>query len=226
MPEIIPAIIQHFVWIIAKPSLKYFCRLKIVGRDNLNQITRNAIFASNHSSELDPIIIAASLPFFSRHLPIFFTSREKTFYKNMGWKKFIYGGILFKMCGAYQVHVGLKDYEQALQTHIDLLHKGKSLLIFPHGKRVLGGEIVRAKGGVSFLANTTELPIVPMLIQGAENITPANFLFKRKQITVVIGKPISAKDIFKNGGSIVVGEVRNDYKDAANKLMTLINHLA
>src|SRR5712692_8791791 len=103
--EIIPSILQRLIWIPIRLLLAVFCSLEIKGIENIKDIKSNVIIASNHSSELDSVIIAASLPFFSRHLPLFFTSREKEFYKDMGWEKIIYGGTFFKMWGTHRAYV-------------------------------------------------------------------------------------------------------------------------
>jgi 1-acyl-sn-glycerol-3-phosphate acyltransferase len=224
--EIIPSILQRLIWIPMRLLLTVFCSLEIEGIENIKKIKSNMIIASNHSSELDPLIIAASLPFFSRHFPLFFISREKEFYKNIGWKKIIYGGTFFKIWGAHQAYVGLKDYEQALRYHIKIIKSGKTVSIFPSGKRVLEGETVKARGGVSFLAKATKLPIMPILIQGAERISARDFFSAKRKIRVVFGKPIYAKDIFKNPESIVINDVQNDFEVASNVVMKKIAQLA
>lgn len=199
--EIIPSILQRIVWMPIRLLFTVFCSLEIKGMENLKRVQSNVILASNHISELDPIIIASSLPFFSRHLPLFFTSREKEFYKNKGWKKYIYGGIFFKMWGAYPAYPGLNDYSQALRHHLEIMQDGNTVSIFPSGKRVFRGEAIEAKGGASFLTQATRLPIIPVLIQGAEHISMGEFFLRKRKIKIVFGKPLYAKDIFKNPGS-------------------------
>ena len=223
--EIMPSILQHFIWLPTRFLLTIFCSLEIKNIENIENIQSNVILASNHISELDPVIIAGSLPFFSKHLPLFFTSREKEFYKNMGWKKTIYGGKFFKMWGSYQVYVGLENYEQALRHHLKIINGGKTISIFPSGKRVLQGEPLTAKGGVSFLAQNTQLPIIPVLIQGAENISAKDFFSRKRKIRVIFGQPIYAKDIFKNPESIIMNDQQNDYETASAIVMEKIMQL-
>jgi len=226
MYEIIPSVLQRIIWVPIRILLTVFCSLEIKGIENLKGIRSNVIIASNHASELDPVIIAGCLPFFSRHLPLFFTSREKEFYKNMGWKKIIYGGTFFKMWGAHQAYVGLKNYEQALRNQLKIIQGGKTVSIFPSGKRVLKGETIKAKGGVSYLARATQLPIMPILIQGAGRITTREFFLRKRKITVIFGEPIYAKDIFKNSEPIIMNDIRNDYETASDVVMEKIAQLA
>lgn len=224
--EIMPSILQRFIWIPTRLLFTIFCSLEIKGIENIESTQGNVILASNHISELDPVIIASSLPFFSRHLPLFFTSREKEFYKNKGWKKIIYGGIFFKMWGAHQAYVGLNDYEQALRHHLKIMRGGKTVSIFPSGKRVLKGETMQVKGGVSFLAQATQLPIIPILIQGAEHISIQDFFSGKRKIKITFGKPIYAKDIFKNPESITMNNLQNDYETASAIVMEKILQLS
>lgn len=224
--EIMPAIFQRFIWVPLRVSMSIFCSLKVEGVEHVKNIRGNMIIASNHSSELDPLLIVACLPFFSRHLPLFFTSREKDFYASMGWKRIIYGGTFFRMMGAYQAYVGLKNYELALRHHLKFINEGKNICIFPSGKRNLRGEKPTAKGGVGFLARETQLPIMPILIQGLENLTLADFFSGKRKVTVTFGKPLYAKDIFQNAAKVVIDTGRNDYEKAAAVLMEKIAQLA
>ena len=218
----IPFISQRLTWLPTRLLFNFFGSMEIKGLENLDELKTNFIIASNHTSETDPILIVASLPFFSRHLPIFFVSREKSFYSHMGWRKFIYGGLLFKMWGAFQAHVGLKNYHLSLSDHIQILKSGKNILIFPVGTRNLQGLPRKATGGVSFLARETNLPIIPTLIQGVENLSLKNFFTFKKNIRVTFGRPLYTADIFKDPNNIILNEQQNDYELASQVIMEKI----
>ncbi|MGH2506933.1 MAG: lysophospholipid acyltransferase family protein, partial [Ktedonobacteraceae bacterium] len=156
----------------------------------------------------------------------FFASREKEFYKNLGWQRIMYGGVFFKMWGAFQVYVGLKNYEEALRHHLQVIQDGKDVCIFPSGKRILRGEPLKAKGGVSFLARETQLPIMPVLIRGAEPITLRNFFTRTQKLSVTFGKPIFVQEIFTDMGRVIVDDQKNDYEIASATLMERIMQLA
>jgi 1-acyl-sn-glycerol-3-phosphate acyltransferase len=205
--------------------MNIFCSLKIRGIENIEGLKGNVIIASNHTCELDPLLIVACLPFFSHHLPLYFVSREKIFYQKK-WRSFMYGGTFFRMMGAYQAYVGLKNYEQALRHHLDAIQKGNNVCIFPMGKIYLLNEPAKAKGGVSFLAQKTQLPIIPVLIQGIEQLTFADFLTGKRKLTVTFGSPLYTKDIFQNTHSAVINDNRNKYEEAAAVLMEKIAQLA
>src|SRR3989344_3817444 len=86
-----PWILQHSIWPIVRPLFLLFIHLDIRGAEHLTALdpkSRGVIFAVSHSSELDSILVPAALPFLSPFLPMFYTSREWTFYKTSGWRRY------------------------------------------------------------------------------------------------------------------------------------------
>lgn len=191
-----PSLFQHFAWTWLRPFLVVFCRLKIKGKSNLKGLPDNVILASNHTNEFDPLFIVASLSFFSPLLPIAYVSRSKDFYANLP-RGFMYGGKFFELMGAYPVYPGLGDYDKSLQHHIDAINHGRSVGIFPVGRRHTMNEIGKARGGASYLAYTTGLPILPMRIDGVgRDMKWQDYLTFKRRMTITYGKPLYAKDIF------------------------------
>lgn len=190
-----PSFLQHFAWTWMRPFMVIFCRVKIKGRENLKGVKSNVIIASNHSNEFDPIFIVASLSFFSRILPISYVSRSKDFYAQMP-RGSLYGGKFFEMMGAYPVYPGLKNYERSLQHQLEAIKRGLSVGIFPIGRRHGMAEISQARGGVSYLAHKTGLPIIPMRIDGVAKLKLSDCLTFKVRMTITFGKPLYAKDIF------------------------------
>ena len=224
MYKTITLTLQRLAWLPTRLGFKFFCHLETIGIQNVSE--KKAIFASNHISELDPILIAACLPFLSSHLPLFYTSREKGFYKDKKrLKKILYGGIFFKAWGAYQVYVGLKNYEYALRNHIHILLDNSSVCIFPEGKRSSENEKITAKGGVAYLAHRTNVPIIPVRIHGLKQTSLLDFLLRKRVVKVVFGEPIYIKDLFADVSKITVNEHRNDYVEAAVLIMKKVKAL-
>jgi 1-acyl-sn-glycerol-3-phosphate acyltransferase len=185
-----PFVLQNLIWVPTRLIFKFFLRWEVTGLDNVIKLLPGVIFASNHSSELDPFFVPAALPFLSRHSPVFYTSREKDFYRNSGWRQAFYGGLFFKLWGAYPVTVGLRDFEKSLADHLVILKNGGSLNIFPEGRKTRDGSIGPAKGGVAYLAAITGRPVVPVLISGVFRLTGKEFWFRRRRVVVRFGKPI------------------------------------
>lgn len=222
--KIITSLLQRLVWLPTHLAFKFFCRLEVRGIKNI-KTEKNIIFAVNHTSELDPILIASQLPFLSKHLPLFYTCRENDFYKNKkGLKKIVYGGNFFRAWGAHQVYVGLKNYEQALINHIKILNIGSSVCIFPEGKKNTDNQPIKAKGGVGFLSHKTQLPIIPVFISGAQLTTFRDFFMRKRRIKIIFGEPIYTSDIFKE--QAILNDSQNDYETAASFVMDKIKHLS
>lgn len=188
-------IIQRTAWLPLRVLFSIFFRMECRGVENVENLKTNAIFASNHANELDPLIIVSCLPFFSRHLPLVFVSREKDFYEKLGWRGKIYGGLFFKLMAALQVYTGIDSYEKALKHHTQALKHGRNVCIFPMGKKHLDEDIHQAKGGVSYLAATSGLPIVPVRITGIEYMKDGDFLRRRRKLQVTFGKPVHFKEL-------------------------------
>ena len=136
------------------------------------------IFAANHSSYLDPLILAAST---SR--PLHFITRVKLLeYPVIGW--------ILKRANTIPVKSHGRDLS-AIKDSLRLLAKGKAVGIFPEGTRTKDRKMKRGKFGVGMLAYMAKVPVVPAYIEGAFEALPRRVrTFKRHSVRVYIGKPI------------------------------------
>lgn len=204
-----PFFLQNLVWIPTRIFLNFFGRLEVVGLDNLKNLKGKVIFVSNHSSELDPILLPASLPFFSRFSPIFYTSREKEFYDRHSFLKWLfYREWFFEIWGAYQIFVGKHDYEKSLKKHLEILNNERSLFVFPEGRKTRDGNLLPPHGGAVYLSRASHAPIVPISISGVFNIKLSDFIFRRAKIKIIFDAPIVP--------------LTDDYKTEAQKIMDII----
>lgn len=190
-----PSLLQHFAWVPLKIFCKLFCSYEVKGVHHLEKIEGNIILASNHNSELDPLMLVAALPYFSHILPLAFVSRSKDFYKQSP-RGFLYGGKFFELMGAYPAYSGLNDYDKSLQHHLAALHNGKSVCIFPVGKKHKLDDCKNARGGVSYLALKTGVPIIPAKIDGLGGYKIKDYLFRKTKITISFGEAVYTTDIF------------------------------
>lgn len=211
-----PLILQKLIWVPTRLLLSWCGHISSQGFENLAKIKTNLIFACNHTSEMDVFFIPGILPFFSRFSPIFYTSRENKFYQNSGWRKHFYGGVFFKMLGAYPVKVGLHDYELSTKRHVQILNDGGNLCVFPEGRVTPDGMLQPAKGGVAYLAHKTGLPIVPVYLGGAFKLSPIRFFLGRGRLSISFGEPIHIAG--QEGQSLSV----EDYKTYARMVMEKI----
>jgi len=183
------------MWLPTRLFLKLFARFDVRGLENLPE-NGPLIFAANHASEFDAVLLPAALPCFSSLAPIFYVAKEREFYGRNGFQALFYGGAFFKLWGAYPVREGLKNYKLALSIHTQVLSEGKCVLIFPEGNITPDGTLQPAHGGVAYLAWEAKAPVIPVAIQGTFGLTPRDVFSGRRQITVSFGMSLDANCLF------------------------------
>lgn len=192
---LIPLVLQSIAWPMMRLVFGIFTRFEVKGRENLKDIRNTGvIFASNHSSEWDPILVTGALSWMGRFTPLFYVSLSKEHYNSHGLRGKIYGGLFFEAWGAYPTYKGLRDYEKSLEHHISLLNSKRSLCYFPEGRVTKTGKLGEAKGGVAFLSKHTQTPIVPVGISGVYKISLADFFLRRRKVIIEFGEPIYLKN--------------------------------
>lgn len=225
---LVPFLLQKFIWIPTRLLLNIFGSLHIEGLINLNNSKKPTIFACNHSNEIDPILIPAAIPFWSKFSPVFYVIREKSFYKSNGWVRHLFGGVFIKSWGGYTANVGLHDYQKSLKDHIKIFKEGAIFCIFPEGGITYDGNIQSARGGVAYLASTTNSNVIPVNIDAVYGMSFADFFMRRRKIKISFGNPITTEDLDKLFPIVESGSISNGiniYKDRAEYIMKKIAEL-
>ncbi len=223
-----PSFFEHLVWLPIRTFMYVFGSAKIKGIENVKHLSGNAIVASNHVTELDPLMIVSCLPFFSNLLPLIYVVRDKGFYSSnwQGLRKTFYGGTFFRIIGGYEAYSGLHNYEKALTHHLQAIEKGLSVCIFPVGRMHDADAHKDARGGVAYMAAKTGVPIIPVRIQGVNRQTTlGDYLRRKPKLTVTFGKPIYAKDIFDAPIETINQKSKDACEKAAVKVMQKIAKL-
>jgi len=189
---------QGITWIIARALLALFARLEVQGLENLKDLPRGVIFASNHANDLDPILTRAALPLFSQFSPLFLVARQRQDYEWTGWKAVVYCNPLFRALGAYPAFKGTKNYKKSLRIMVDIGRAGYPIVIFTGGKQLTPTGPVQVRGGTGYLCHATKQPIVPMAIEGTFGFGPRLFL-RRPHSVVRYGKPLHHTELFTHG---------------------------
>ena len=84
-----------------------------------------------------------------------------------------------------------KGGKQALKIALNLLNKGKLVIIYPEGTRTFTGRLQKAKTGVARLALQSKAPVIPIGLVGTFEILPkGKYLPKMKRAEISIGKPM------------------------------------
>lgn len=207
--EYIQIFLQFIIGVAVLTFVKIFFKFKVSGAEaifeKLKEYKKNdkgIIFAPNHISEYDVLIMRYALPLIRLPImPMYYVSMTKDHYQieKFGWRKYFYGGTFFKLLGAYPAYIGMRDYQASLINHVELLENGKAVCIFPEGK--MGMETFKTgdvKGGVGFLAEHTRTDIVPVQIRGLRNIKWYQvFMFKRPTIEVIYKEILLVDDLLK-----------------------------
>ncbi|MES2952970.1 MAG: lysophospholipid acyltransferase family protein [Patescibacteria group bacterium] len=161
--------------------------MRVEGGEKLANIPsgKGVIFAANHASPLDPIVVTAALTPLGRFTPLYYGSRPKGEYSMFPVGKHLYGGALFRAWGAYPVYRKQSNYSLALRHHIWFLKHGRAVCFFPEGGWNADGTKKHARPGIVHLARLGNAVIVPTKIEG---VTERN-------LRVVFGEPFSIDDL-------------------------------
>jgi len=204
-----PKLLQNLIWLFVRVALWFFADFKVFGLENLKKIPAKTgvIFASNHTSVLDPILIPAALPFMSRFLPTYNIIRfGRKPYKNK-FINFLLATLkpFIKMWGAYPaptiIHKSADSYFHSLRFHLKILTDKKSLIVFPMGG-IEKSKKERPGTGIAFLINQiASSRVIPIFISFAPKTKKLDFkkFFLRKyKIKIFFGEQINYRNIFEN----------------------------
>jgi len=150
-----------------------FFPLICVGRETVPD--GGAIICANHTSYLDPILLALAL---TKKHHLFFMAKKELF-------SIPVIGYLMRKIGAFPVNRRINDVS-AIRTAMSVLKDGEKLTVFPEGTRVAENDAVAAKAGAIRLASKRKVPLVPV------HIPRKKILFRRMRITV--GEPYFVDD--------------------------------
>ena len=218
-----PRVLQTLAWAPTRfLLLNFFCHFEVKGKENLKGL-RQAIFAVNHSNELDPIVLTAALSPLGGFAPMFYVGAPTEEFNDdrFGWRRYIYKDWFFKGWGSYPIRPGLKNYEKSLKSHEEILKDGGSLCMFPEGGITKDGLLREGHGGISFLSHKTGVPIVPVAIVGTFTLSPSVFLSGKRRISLRFATPLSQNDLFGN----IEPTTPEHYKSAAKVVMKGISEL-
>jgi cytidylate kinase len=167
-------LIRRFALVVTK----VFWGLRIRKKDTTPYV-ENFIYASNHRSNADPSVIAGTV------------TREMAFVAKRKLFNIPLFGALIRSLNAFPTRRDIFD-RGAMEHSLSELSNGRSLLIFPEGHRVSGKKLGSGKPGIGYLALNSGVAVVPVFLDGTENLKKA--LIRRPRITVIHGRPIRLAD--------------------------------
>ena len=146
-----------------------------------------AILMINHIAFIDPIVVMHVLP--RNIVPL--AKVEVYSYPGIGIFPRIWGVIPIK-----------RDEldRRALQQMFDVLNAGEIVLVAPEGTR--GDKLQIGKEGIAYVGSRTQVPIVPVAIQGTQGFPALRFSepWKGRGAYVRFGRPFRYRPEFKRAG--------------------------
>jgi len=148
------------------------CGVRVHGREHVPPGA--CVIACNHQAYTDPPLIGSLLPGAAA-----FLAKEELFRGPLGW--------LIRKYYAIPVRRGAAD-RRALRTCLEILRRGRPLLIFPEGTRIRGRSLGTPHPGVAWLARRADAPVLPVLVTGGSLLRS---LLRREAQQVRFGEPLA-----------------------------------
>jgi len=154
-------------------------RLRCEGRENIPS-SGAVIFAANHQSYLDPIIIGVG----SWKTRQFISMARSSLFINP-----VFGRVITWL-SAFAVERGTSDMK-AMRHAIDVLKQDHAMLIFPEGTRTDDGKVAPFKSGLTLLVKRSGAMVIPTAVEGAFDAWPRGGKLKpRGRVSIRFGEPI------------------------------------
>jgi long-chain acyl-CoA synthetase len=170
-------LISRIVQMVARDR----CDLKVIGFENLPK-GGAYIISSNHQSYIDPLVLAGVLP-------------SEVFYRlfAVGTSEIFGKGFMRRLAESIRVMVVDPDANlvPAMRAGAFGLRRGWALILYPEGERSIDGTPKIFKKGAAILSIHTQVPIVPVAIEGFYEVWPRNKPFHGfAPLKIEFGKPI------------------------------------
>jgi 1-acyl-sn-glycerol-3-phosphate acyltransferase len=177
---------RRFAWGVVKPPMILLTRRDWSGMEHV-PAEGGVIFAVNHLSEADPLVVAHYV------------------YDAGRWPQFLAKASLFDIVGfgaflravkQIPVHRGTTEAAKSLEAAAAAIRAGDGIIIYPEGTTPKQGDLwpQRGKTGIARLVLDTGAPVIPVVTWGPQQImdprTRKLRVRPRTPVTVVAGPPI------------------------------------
>jgi len=172
-------------------------KVEVSGQENVIK-GGSQVFASNHQSIYDILMLAGYLPVQFRWL----AKKELFRIPFMGWHMSRVGYIKIDRSNMRQAALSFRKAAEKIRS-------GVSVVIFPEGTRSQDGKLQPFKPGLFSLALYSGVPIIPISISGSKDIVrKGSFKVNRGKIRMIIGKPIDVNKYQKKSKIKLMQKVR------------------
>jgi len=168
--------------------------------------TGGVIIASNHISYYDPPMVGCGVP-----REMHYMAKEELF------KNPVFGAII-RSYNAIPLRRSVGDMA-AFRKAVKLIKQGRAVLMFPEGTRSLSGRLLKAKAGVGMIGVMTSAPIVPVYVEGTNNLGKA--FWRKRRFRVSCAEPVIPSDYEDE-----TADPKEQYKKVTDEVMRRIASLA
>jgi 1-acyl-sn-glycerol-3-phosphate acyltransferase len=159
---------------------------KVMGADRLADVRGPVLFAANHASHVDTPLLLTTLPDRFRHRTVVAAGADYVFDKR--WKGYVWA-FTINAIPIERTRVSPKSTRLASQ----MLDEGWSLLIYPEGGRSPHGWAQPHRAGAAYLAIRSNVPVVPVHLEGTRRILrKGTGRITPSTTTVTFGAPLRA----------------------------------
>lgn len=186
-------------YLALRPAIFLLGWPKIEGRENLGGVGGPVLVVCNHIADVDVGFVLTALPARLRnHLAAAAGGEAMEELRTPPPARGFFGRIGDRLqwaLGAALLNIfplpRQAGFQQSFAYAGEAVDRGYSVLVFPEGRHTATGDLLPFRAGIGILANSLEIPVVPMRIRGLFGIKQAGKKFTRPhQITVKIGAPV------------------------------------
>lgn len=203
--------VRNLAWLVFFALFsRFIMRLEVHGRHHLKADDLPAIFMANHISFLDGFALLAALPPAIRRRMAFAAAVDVVYeeYRRISaLMELLFNTFPFPRREQEQIRPGLEYMGE-------LLDDGWSVTVFPEGNVSEIGAPLPLKRGAGLIAIEMERPIIPVKIEGTQQVVPpgTHRIVRRGTVTVTFGEPVR----FRHSDS---------YIEATQRLQSLLRSL-
>jgi 1-acyl-sn-glycerol-3-phosphate acyltransferase len=173
-------------------------RIELSGHHTVDR-KKSCVFMANHLSFLDGPLLFLAIPQYVRVI----IKKEIFRIPVIGWAMRF---VEFVPVDRRGLKSGRKSIEHA--THL-IKERGYSYLIFPEGTRSRDGLMQAFHRGAFFLAINSQVPIVPITIEGTYELMPKGSPFTKKgTVRVTFHQAVPVRGLVKDDMPILMNRVR------------------
>jgi 1-acyl-sn-glycerol-3-phosphate acyltransferase len=170
----VSGVVYGCLWLLCNGLGRLFLGYRTIGQGHIPRCG-GVLIAANHASYLDiPLLACGTL----RRLA--FLGRHDLFPVPLGW--------ILRWLGWIPIRPDRYD-RAGFGKAIELIERGKAVVIYPEGSRTRDGKLQRGKPGVGIIVKQTHCPVVPAYIDGSFEILPRGRMWPRRHpVRVLYGE--------------------------------------